>query len=549
VIGSIYGNGLGDIPKETSYFKQLMQVFEANQYETGKDWINEKIYTDFLIGWSFQRKKQFDSASIYLQRAYDKAPLSNRYHKVLLLALGAVYLQSGEYKKGLVYTQESIKICQIENDPFTEAYCYYTIASHYKEIKQQDSCIYYAKKAFETSSGNNEAKVTLDASSLLSEQYEDKDITEAHFYRKIADSVNEEISGTKKMRELQKTIVEEQERQRQAESEQIAYQNQLRQNRFLAGLGIMLLVAFLLYRNNRQKQRANALLQQQKEEINIQKNVAEKAFIELKSTQAQLIQSEKMASLGELTAGIAHEIQNPLNFVNNFSDVNTELVDELKSELDRLGSPAAIGNTQSANAIADSIKENEQKINHHGKRADAIVKGMLQHSRASTGQKELTDVNALTDEYLRLAYHGLRAKDKAFNSKVETDFEPSVGNINIVPQDIGRALLNLVNNAFYAVHEKEKLQATGYKPQVIVSTRKLDDKVEISVKDNGNGIPGSIKEKIFQPFFTTKPTGQGTGLGSSLAYDIVKANGGEIKAENMESGGAMFIITIPITQK
>ncbi len=272
----------------------------------------------------------------------------------------------------------------------------------------------------------------------------------------------------------------------------------------------------------------------------------EKAYNELKSTQAQLIQSEKMASLGELTAGIAHEIQNPLNFVNNFSEVNTELIEDLKAEL-------ATGNQQEAIKIADDIKDNEQKINHHGKRADAIVKGMLQHSRTSSGQKEPIDINALCDEYLRLSYHGFRAKDKnlptgqaGFNAKIDTAFDNSIEKISTIPQDIGRVLLNLYNNAFYAVSEKKKNAHEDYQPNVSVQTKKINDKVEIRVKDNGNGIRQNIVDKIFQPFFTTKPTGQGTGLGLSLSYDIIKAQGGEIKVETKEGEGAEFIIQLPV---
>jgi signal transduction histidine kinase len=273
----------------------------------------------------------------------------------------------------------------------------------------------------------------------------------------------------------------------------------------------------------------------------------EETLANLKSTQAQLIQSEKMASLGELTAGIAHEIQNPLNFVNNFSDVNTELIDELNQEADK-------GNIEEIRAITQDIRDNEQKINHHGKRADAIVKGMLQHSRSSSGVKEPTDINALADEYLRLAYHGLRAKDKSFNAELKTEFDSSIGKVNIVPQDIGRVILNLINNAFYAVSEKAKLSAAslpagraGFEPLVTISTKKLNHKVEIRVSDNGNGIPQKILDKIFQPFFTTKPTGQGTGLGLSLAYDIVKALGGDIKVESKEGKGSAFVVHLPGT--
>jgi two-component system NtrC family sensor kinase len=259
---------------------------------------------------------------------------------------------------------------------------------------------------------------------------------------------------------------------------------------------------------------------------------------DLKSTQAQLIQSEKMASLGELTAGIAHEIQNPLNFVNNFSELNAELIDEMQQELDK-------GDMDGAMEIAKNIKENEQKINHHGKRADSIVKGMLQHSRSSSGQKEPTDINALADEYLRLAYHGLRAKDKSFNATIKTDYDETIGNIHIIPQDIGRVILNLIINAFYVVNEKKTQQPNGYEPTVSVSTKKMNDKVKITVKDNGNGIPQKVLDKIFQPFFTTKPTGQGTGLGLSLSYDIVKTHGGELKVETKEGEGTEFFIILP----
>lgn len=262
---------------------------------------------------------------------------------------------------------------------------------------------------------------------------------------------------------------------------------------------------------------------------------------ELKTTQAQLIQSEKMASLGELTAGIAHEIQNPLNFVNNFSDVNKELVDELQLELKS-------GSVQEAIAISEDIRENEKKINHHGKRADAIVRGMLQHSKQTSGIKEPTDINALVDEYLRLAYHGLRAKDKIFNTEIRTDFDATIGKINIVSQDIGRVLLNLYNNAFYAVGERQKVAGIEYEPLVTVGTKKLNDRMEIKVRDNGNGIPKNLVDKIFQPFFTTKPTGQGTGLGLSLVYDIIKAHGGEIKVETKEGEGSEFIVRLQAIQ-
>ena len=314
---------------------------------------------------------------------------------------------------------------------------------------------------------------------------------------------------------------------------------------------VLSVTEFKLDRTEKVKKTTAILLEETIEEL-VQKrkaieetNVAlQKSLEELKAAQALLIQSEKMASLGELTAGIAHEIQNPLNFVNNFSELNTELISELKDEIEK-------GNTEEMRSLADDIKANEQKINHHGKRADAIVKGMLQHSRSSSGIKEPTDINALAEEYLRLAYHGLRAKDKTFNSKMRTDFDERIGNINVVPQDIGRVILNLITNAFYAVDEKKNAPANisgqSYEPTVSVSTKKIGDKIEVSIKDNGNGIPRKVLDKIFQPFFTTKPTGQGTGLGLSLSYDIVKAHGGEIKVNTVQNEGTEFTISLPDT--
>ena len=280
-------------------------------------------------------------------------------------------------------------------------------------------------------------------------------------------------------------------------------------------------------------------LEQKRKAVEEAKEALEKSLQELKAAQAQLIQSEKMASLGELTAGIAHEIQNPLNFVNNFSEVSNELLDEMSNEL-------AADNKQEAMALAEDIKQNLEKILHHGKRADAIVKSMLQHSHTSASEKQLTDINALADEYLRLSYHGMRAKDKTFNAAIESHFDQEMAPVKIVPQDIGRVLLNLFNNAFYSVSEKKKQLGPGYEPAVCVRTQKANDKVAITIKDNGVGIPQNVLEKIYQPFFTTKPAGEGTGLGLSLSYDIIKAHGGELKVETKEGDGAVFIIGLPV---
>ena len=308
----------------------------------------------------------------------------------------------------------------------------------------------------------------------------------------------------------------------------------------------MEIIAFKLDRTEKVKRTTSILLEETIEELEQKRKAIEetnsaltKSLEELRAAQAQLIQSEKMASLGELTAGIAHEIQNPLNFVNNFSEVSKELLDEMKAELEK-------GNIDDAKEITADVIQNIDKILHHGKRADGIVKGMLQHSRSSSGKKEPTDINTLADEYLRLAYHGLRAKDNYFNAVLKTDFDENIGNVSIVPQDIGRVILNLVTNAFYSVTDKRK-HRTDYEPEVMVSTKRLDhsNAFQIKVRDNGNGIPKKILDKIFQPFFTTKPTGQGTGLGLSLSYDIIKAQGGDLTVETEEGEYAEFIITVP----
>lgn len=284
-------------------------------------------------------------------------------------------------------------------------------------------------------------------------------------------------------------------------------------------------------------------VEQRTKELTEQKNELENTLSELKAAQNQLIHAEKMASLGELTAGIAHEIQNPLNFVNNFSDVSTELLTELKEELQA-------GKTEDAMEILEDVIQNLNKIHHHGKRADSIVKGMLQHSRSNTGQKEPTDINALADEYLRLSYHGLRARDKSFTADFKLNLDPEAGILQVVPGDLGRVFLNLINNAFYAADEKKKeLNAKGEKdfmPTVTVNTKKISTGVEIQIADNGKGIPAEIKEKIFQPFFTTKPTGKGTGLGLSMSYDIVtKGHGGEIEVDSKPGEYTVFTIKLP----
>jgi signal transduction histidine kinase len=404
------------------------------------------------------------------------------------------------------------------------------MARVFKTLNQPDSAIFYSKQGLQFGEMLSYRNRIHAASSLLAELYAEKDPKEAIKYYQIASAVNDSLYGVQKIQQLQSATMKEQERQAELEAARLAYQNKMRQWALIAGIGTVVIVALILYRNNRQKQKTNKIL--------------ETTLANLKATQSQLIQQEKMASLGELTAGIAHEIQNPLNFVNNFSEVNKELIHELKSQKSKVKLEK---DEELEEEILNDLEQNSEKINHHGKRADAIVKSMLLHSKSSSGKKEATDINALADEYLRLAYHGMKAKDKSFTVTTKTDFDPGIGNVNIIPQDIGRVVLNLISNAFYAVDEKSKLNVNGYVPTVSMSTKKSNGRIEMIVKDNGNGIPQKVLDKIFQPFFTTKPTGQGTGLGLSLSYDIVKAHGGELKVETKEGDGSTFYIQLPLT--
>jgi two-component system NtrC family sensor kinase len=466
------------------YFKKSLLHYRNSPYKTNLG----SLYQ--MIGEYYLQKQEYDSAKLYINKAIDE----NAKPSTLIglsfsnQALGKLYKTTGQLDSALVYTFKGIKIAETINEKFSKASGYTQLATIY----------------------------TLQNKHFLAYDYLDKG-------KILEDSLNDAyITG---LMQFLNIGFDQKIRLQELEKESQETKSKIKLYALLVGLAVFSVIALFLYRSNRQKIQANKVL--------------ESTLNNLKSTQSQLVQSEKMASLGELTAGIAHEIQNPLNFVNNFADVNKELIEELQEEL-------ASGNTEGALLLSNDIKDNEEKIMFHGKRADSIVKGMLQHSRSSNGVKELTDINALADEYLRLSYHGLRAKDKSFNAKFETDFDASLSKIDIVPQDISRVILNLITNAFYEVNEKAKQKADSYEPLVAVSTKKIGDKIEIKVTDNGNGIPDSIKEKIFQPFFTSKPTGQGTGLGLSLSYDIVKAHGGELKVETKEGEGSEFIITLSI---
>ena len=529
---------LKDYPKALTYLRQQETICATNGNTEAFAYAKKDIAV------VFEEMNQLDSALYYEQQAIENFRKMGREEPQTYETLGNIKMKSGNYKEALNFYQKGLQISIKNNERRASAGGYNKIATFYKSINQTDSAIYYATKGLDESMAISQKTSILEAAALLSELYEQRDNKESLRYLKIANIYKDSVFGTGSLQTIQTLVTQQEEHQKEIADAKKTYQTQLTQYGLLAGLVMFLVTAFILYRNNRRKQKANVLLLQQKEEI-------QSTLSQLKATQSQLIQSEKMASLGELTAGIAHEIQNPLNFVNNFSEVSKELLDEMKTELDN-------GNTADAKDIADDVIQNLEKINHHGKRADAIVKGMLQHSQTSTGQKEPTEINKLADEYLRLSYHGLLAKDKSFNATLKTDFDEKIVNINIIPQDIGKVLLNLYNNAFYAVNEKQKAknlkpntEGNAYEPIVTVTTRRLNSpfgdggKILISVKDNGNGMPQKIVDKIFQPFFTTKPTGQGTGLGLSLSYDIIKAHGGQIKVETKVDEGTEFIIQLP----
>lgn len=531
--------------KAIDYYKKAIEIYENSKIEN--DFIS---ITYFDIGFEYEKIKEYDKAKKYFDSGFKIFQLSKNKDFInngLFLKYtseGAILMGQENYEAAIVKLLETNKY--VKDSIYTLNNVNYRIAYCYKKLGNFNYSILYGEKSLKGS--ELDKKQLLETTKLLAELYEQNNqpLKAFEYLKKhdkiLSDNAAENITNSIADAEI-KAILEKSDKEKQKlEQEKAQKIKESKMQRWLilsiaAALFSALVILYILNRNNIQKQKANQFL--------------EKTLSTLKSTQAQLIQSEKMASLGELTAGIAHEIQNPLNFVNNFSEVSNELIDEMKVE-------QAAGNLSLATEIADDVKRNLEKINHHGKRAADIVKGMLQHSRNSSGVKEPTDINALCDEYLRLSYHGLRAKDKSFNAKFETDFDASLPKINVVPQDIGRVVLNLINNAFYAVNERlrQAQPDSNYEPTVIVSTvRSLSpgrgmsegqgEGILISVKDNGNGIPQNIVDKIFQPFFTTKPTGQGTGLGLSLSYDIItKAHGGTIEVKSTENGSE-FIVKLP----
>ncbi len=516
------------------YAKRADSIIVVNKYN------DIAIYSLLNIGDIYEKKNVLDSALAYTTSCYDQSVKEGNIMMAgtALINAGTIYLKSGKYDEALNAIRRGLPMLYASND-----FANYTdgelgLSKIFEHDQHMDSAIFYAKKSYAIASQNQFLAKALEASESLSRLYKrSRNTDSALAYQEIMIALKDSIGSRDKITQFQNISFGEQLRLRELEEEKVKVQNQVRTYALLAGILVFMVIAFLLFRNNRIRRKTNLVLEQQK-------NALQKALQELESTQAQLIQSEKMASLGELTAGIAHEIQNPLNFVNNFSEVSSELIAEMRDEI-------ANGNMSNVSSIAEDIAEIGNKINHHGKRADAIVKGMLQHSRSTAGQKEPTDINALAEEYLKLSYHaflsgkqGLRARDNKFSATIKKELDPAVGKINIIPQELGRVLMNIYNNAFYAIAEKATSSTDDYEPTITITTKTTNGKTEIRVADNGNGIPAKIMDKIFHPFFTTKPTGQGTGLGLSLSYDIIKAQGGELKAESQEGQGAQFVIRL-----
>ena len=516
---------------------------EALYYHTESKKNSETIQDSVMLGFAngnlgyiYYEKDKLDSALIIEQNAEKMFIKTNTktYLGWIYYNIGVILLKQHKNEQSIQYFHKGIKSATELNIGANLGANYSSLVYYYLTYeKNRDSSLYYALKWLNVlkSMGSKELGW---AYYSLAECYELKNKTDSAFkYNKLAlyslnSASNARIESLTKAQTL---AFDDQLKLKALEIEKAESQNKIRTWALLSGLGIMSLIGFILYRNNQKEKKAKAAL--------------EKTLSQLKDAQNQLIQSEKLASLGELTAGIAHEIQNPLNFVNNFSELSVALAKDINSEMH-------LPNVDKdyVKELLTTLSQNQEKINHHGKRAASIVTGMLEHSRTDAGAKESVDINNLCDEYFRLAYHGLRAKDKNFNCEMITNFDPSMPKIEIVSQDVGRVVLNLINNAFYAVNARSNFadfeNQNGYKPTVTVTTQKTENTIEIRIKDNGTGILESLKAKIFQPFFTTKPTGSGTGLGLSLAYDIItKRHGGTLTVESTEGEGSEFIIILP----
>ena len=493
------------------------------------------------VGRVYINLNKLDSALLFEKKALHYSDKSGytKYKGNILSIIGEVFYKKRQYSLSKKYYIHALPIAKEQQNFQSIGVIYIGLSDLFRVDNQPDSSIYYAKKGLHIFKDLRSQSGILSAYNSIYLTYKKYNNTDSSFFYldkliPIKDSLVK--NDKEKLRQVLNISLDEQLRLEQLEKERIENQNKIRIYTLLAGIGAILIIAFILYRSNQQKRRANIRLNQQNDQI-------QKALNALKTTQAQLIQKEKLASLGELTAGIAHEIQNPLNFVNNFAEVSVELADELHQSVEE-------NDKALAQSLSADLRQNMQQIVHNGQRASNIVRAMLEHSSNSTGERQATDLNGLAEEYLKLAYHGFRAKHSGFTAILKTDFAVDLPHLEVVAGDVGRVLLNLYNNAFYAVRQRQVQESSAtpepvYEPTIWVSTRLVEGQVELRVQDNGLGVAAPIQAKVFQPFFTTKPTGQGTGLGLSLSYDIItKGHGGEMWVESQEAQGAIFIIRL-----
>jgi two-component system NtrC family sensor kinase len=518
-----------NIDKALEFYKRLLaiiNIYKIPNYSPGT--------VLMLIGNVYSENSDYKKALHYFEESLKQYEAEKDYERISisLFSIGIMYNKKEDFEKAIEYNTRAIQVTDSLNDPNQiKSYQIYLLAKDYYGLKNYAMAKELNDKAmvdFKRDWFDINGRVEMELLAMQIDSARGDGFGAFSHYKEYI-RIKDKLKGDEIKKETLKIRFKSEMEKEKAEQEKKDAIAKRTRNLQYAAIGAMMLLGIFLFYGYIQKNKDNKKIQ--------------RAYSELKATQSQLIQSEKMASLGELTAGIAHEIQNPLNFVNNFSELSVELAQELKVERNK---EKGKRDNDLENDLLNDLISNQEKINYHGKRASNIVKGMLEHSRTSTGQRELTDINTLCDEYLRLAYHGLRAREKSFNATLKTYFDESIDNINIIPQDMGRVMLNLITNAFYVVNEKSQQNIAGYEPTVELRTKKEGNKVMISIKDNGNGIPQKILDKIFHPFFTTKPTGQGTGLGLSLSYDIVKAHGGELKVETKEGEGSEFMIVLPV---
>lgn len=527
---------MGLLYVNTSYYEKARKFhLDGLQVAIDGGWVPMQGMLNLTLNRVYLNLHKTDSALMCIKQSYDQFTQSGfmRYLGSTIFNMGRTYLSMGD----TVLANEYFRRATVVSKEYGYSRGYLAaslmLADYFVAVGVKDSALFYVRNADQVAKTLNSAPLSLRTYNTWAHYYQLQNNRDSIVkYQALIIKVTNDIVNTNNLQQFENMNFEEHQKQLAVETAQRETRDKWRMYSLLSGLFIILIIAIILWRNNRQRRITN-------EQLSMQKNSLESALSDLKSAQSRLIHSEKMASLGELTAGIAHEIQNPLNFVNNFSEINKDLIKELQDE-------AKKGNIEDVLSLAENVASNSDKINYHGKRADSIVKGMLQHSRGSAVQKESTDINKLAEEYFRLAVTGHRAKDKSFHVRLEKDFDETLPEINVVPQDMGRVLLNLINNAIYSVKERAHKAESEYEPVVSLRTIKGIDKIEVRVKDNGMGIPGNVLQKIFQPFFTTKPTGQGTGLGLSVSYDIIRAHGGEMKVETTEGHGCEFVILLPV---